>query len=196
MLTMLLEIVISRANGDLQPLGSRRFTCQPIQPLSAAHNGAHLCCARGRRTATNVIRWTTQVCILPRPLIPVARVPTRLLTMRSLHMRRRVQRGGHLGAHQRAAEVDGLAHARAARALRACELLLGPEGGGADAGAFACHAVRIRWPEDLDREVPEPESFTWSILQAANFNKDAHLGWRLTKSELARRAAAHAAADK
>ena len=61
----------------------------------------------------------------------------------------------------------------------------------ADAGA-----VRIRWPEDLDREVPEPESFTWSILQAANFNKDAHLGWRLTKSELARRAAAHAAADK
>lgn len=57
-------------------------------------------------------------------------------------------------------------------------------------------AVRIRWPEDLDREVPEPESFTWNILQAANFNKDTHLGWRLTKEELASRRRAREAGGK
>ena len=26
-------------------------------------------------------------------------------------------------------------------------------------------AVRIRWPEDLTRKVPEPETFSWHILQ-------------------------------
>ena len=46
-----------------------------------------------------------------------------------------------------------------------------------------------RWPEDLDREVPEPESFTWHILQDANWNppRDTHLAWRFTKAELMKR---------
>lgn len=54
----------------------------------------------------------------------------------------------------------------------------------ADAGA-----VRIRWPEDLDREVPEPESFSWHILQNANWNppRDTHLAWRFTAAELTKR---------
>ena len=54
----------------------------------------------------------------------------------------------------------------------------------ADAGA-----VRIRWPEDRDREVPEPESFTWHILQEANWNppRDTHLAWRFTAAELKKR---------
>ena len=34
----------------------------------------------------------------------------------------------------------------------------------------------------------------WNILTEGNFNQDAHLGWRLTKPELAKRAAAAAAA--
>ena len=54
-------------------------------------------------------------------------------------------------------------------------------------------AVRIKWPADLTREVPEPESFTWSILQEANWRKDGHLGWRFSKGELQKRAEAAAA---
>ena len=57
----------------------------------------------------------------------------------------------------------------------------------ADAGA-----VRIKWPADPERK--EKESFTWSILQNKSFNKDAHLGWRLTKEELLKRAAAERSA--
>ena len=49
-------------------------------------------------------------------------------------------------------------------------------------------AVRIKWPADLTRDVPEPESFSWSILQEANWGKDAHLGWRFTAGELQKRA--------
>jgi hypothetical protein len=52
-------------------------------------------------------------------------------------------------------------------------------------------AVRIKWPADADRE--EKESFTWSILQEADWNQDRHLGWRFTAAELAKRAAAAAA---
>ena len=37
-------------------------------------------------------------------------------------------------------------------------------------------ALRIKWPADLTRKVPEPESFTWNILQEANWRKDTHLG--------------------
>ena len=57
-------------------------------------------------------------------------------------------------------------------------------------------AVRIRWPADLTREEPEPETFMWCILQDADFNprrKDSHMGWRLAGSELEKRAAAEAA---
>ena len=55
-------------------------------------------------------------------------------------------------------------------------------------------AVRIKWPADADRN--EPESFTWSIFQETNWNKDAHLGWRFTAGELRKRAeAAEAAAE-
>ena len=39
----------------------------------------------------------------------------------------------------------------------------------------------------------EPESFTWSILQEANWRKDGHLGWRFSKGELQKRAEAAAA---
>jgi hypothetical protein len=57
-------------------------------------------------------------------------------------------------------------------------------------------AVRIRWPEDLDREVPEPEMFTWHILQEATWNQDVHLGWRFTAEELRKRAEASEPARK
>ena len=52
-------------------------------------------------------------------------------------------------------------------------------------------AVRIRWPEDLTLEVPEPETFTWHILQDALWgsrNRDAHMGWRFSPKELKLRA--------
>jgi hypothetical protein len=54
-------------------------------------------------------------------------------------------------------------------------------------------AVRIRWPEDLSRDVPEPVSYTWHILQDETWNADVHLGWRFTASELAKRVEAAAA---
>ena len=56
-------------------------------------------------------------------------------------------------------------------------------------------AVRIKWPADLTRDVPEPESFTWSILQEAMWNADGHLGWRFTAGELRKRAEAAEAAQ-
>ena len=45
-------------------------------------------------------------------------------------------------------------------------------------------AVRVKWPADVDRN--EPESFMWLILQDADFapDKDRHMAWRLTASEL------------
>jgi hypothetical protein len=56
-------------------------------------------------------------------------------------------------------------------------------------------AVRVRWPEDKERN--EPETFSWHVLQASDWNADAHLGWRFTKAELAKRSeAAEAAARK
>jgi hypothetical protein len=53
-------------------------------------------------------------------------------------------------------------------------------------------AVRIKWPADLTRETPEPESFTWNILQQGTLNADVHLGWRFTAAELAKRVEAAA----
>jgi hypothetical protein len=53
-------------------------------------------------------------------------------------------------------------------------------------------AVRIKWPADEARE--EPESFTWNILQDADWREDTHLGWRFTMAELAKRSAAATAA--
>ena len=52
--------------------------------------------------------------------------------------------------------------------------------------------MRIKWPEDKDRD--EPESYTWNILQDANWNEDRHLGWRFTAGELAKRREAAEAA--
>ena len=51
----------------------------------------------------------------------------------------------------------------------------------ADAGA-----VRVRWPEDLTREVPEKETFSWHIFQNGLWNprKDAHLAWRFAERQL------------
>ena len=48
-------------------------------------------------------------------------------------------------------------------------------------------AVRIRWPEDLSRDVSEPEHFTWSILHEESWNQEVHLGWRFTACELRKR---------
>ena len=48
-------------------------------------------------------------------------------------------------------------------------------------------AVRLRWPEDRDRDVPEEESFTWAILTEDNWNAEAVMGWRWSKAELKRR---------
>ena len=45
-------------------------------------------------------------------------------------------------------------------------------------------AVRIQWPDDAEFE--ERESFTWSVLKPAHFNKDAHLSWRYSAAELVR----------
>jgi hypothetical protein len=55
-------------------------------------------------------------------------------------------------------------------------------------------AVRIKWPADAERE--ESETYTWSILQDANWCQDSHLGWRFTKEELEKRAAAAGHARK
>ena len=51
-------------------------------------------------------------------------------------------------------------------------------------------ALRIRWPADEARK--EKESFSWHVFQEADFNQDAHLGWRFTAAELKKRAAAAA----
>ena len=59
-------------------------------------------------------------------------------------------------------------------------------------------AIRIRWPEDLSRQVPEPETFSWHILQDALWgarNKDVHMGWRFSPAELKKRADAAAVAQ-
>ena len=59
-------------------------------------------------------------------------------------------------------------------------------------------AVRIRWPEDLTRKTPEPETFSWHILQNALWgsrNRDAHMGWRFSPAELKKRADAAAVAE-
>ena len=45
--------------------------------------------------------------------------------------------------------------------------------------------MRIRWPEDSERK--EPESFSWHVLQDTDWNADAHMGWRFTAEELAKR---------
>ena len=55
-------------------------------------------------------------------------------------------------------------------------------------------AVRLKWPEDLNRE--EPESFTWCILTKANWNAEAVLGWRFTAAELKKRREAERGAGK
>jgi hypothetical protein len=47
-------------------------------------------------------------------------------------------------------------------------------------------AVRIRWPADTSREVPEPETFVWSVLEPHTWRQETHLGWRYAKSELAK----------
>ena len=49
-------------------------------------------------------------------------------------------------------------------------------------------AVRIRWPEDLTRKVPEPEGFSWHILQNALWRSDKHLGWRYSAGQLKKHA--------
>lgn len=45
-------------------------------------------------------------------------------------------------------------------------------------------AVRIKWPEDVDFE--EKESAIWSVLKPEDFNKQRHLGWRLSADSIAR----------
>lgn len=43
-------------------------------------------------------------------------------------------------------------------------------------------AVRIKWAADEDYD--EKESYVWSILKPAAFNKDVHLGWRFAGTAL------------
>ena len=45
-------------------------------------------------------------------------------------------------------------------------------------------AVRVKWPEDKERE--EAETFTWVVLKPADFNREVHLGWRLDAAQLAK----------
>ena len=42
----------------------------------------------------------------------------------------------------------------------------------------------------MDEEYEEEESYTWTILKPADFNKEVHLGWMYAKSELAKLKAA------
>ena len=46
-------------------------------------------------------------------------------------------------------------------------------------------AVRIMWPEDAD--YAEGETYVWSVLKPADFNREVHLGWRYAASELQKR---------
>jgi hypothetical protein len=43
-------------------------------------------------------------------------------------------------------------------------------------------AVRVRWPADEERG--EAESFSWHVLQDADWRKDAHMGWRYGPAHL------------
>ena len=43
-------------------------------------------------------------------------------------------------------------------------------------------AMRIRWPEDEERD--EPETFVWSVLKPADWNREVHLGWRYDAAQL------------
>ena len=54
-------------------------------------------------------------------------------------------------------------------------------------------AVRIKWPADLTREEPEPESWTWVILEKPNWNTEAVMGWRFSTAELKKRSTQPAA---
>ena len=45
-------------------------------------------------------------------------------------------------------------------------------------------AVRIKWPEDVDFN--ERESYVWSVLKPADWNRDVHLGWRYDAAQLAK----------
>ena len=55
-------------------------------------------------------------------------------------------------------------------------------------------AVRIQWPADKDYD--EEESYTWSLLDATNWNKEAVLGWRYTAEQLAKLGATRERAGK
>ena len=56
-------------------------------------------------------------------------------------------------------------------------------------------ALRIRWPADRTREVPEPETLSWHIFLDTDWNQHAHLGWRFTAAELKARAEAAQVAE-
>ena len=47
--------------------------------------------------------------------------------------------------------------------------------------------MRIKWPED--KQYGEKESYVWSVLKPADFNREVHLGWRYDASELKKLAA-------
>ena len=51
-------------------------------------------------------------------------------------------------------------------------------------GVLPWNAVRVRWPEDKSRN--EPETFVWTLLYPADFNKERHLSWRYDHSSLVR----------
>ena len=55
-------------------------------------------------------------------------------------------------------------------------------------------AVRIRWPADASHD--EPETFVWSVLKPADFNKERHLSWRYAKCELSKLRAERLAAAR
>eukprot|EP00965_Chrysotila_dentata_P125423 4146849-Pleurochrysis_carterae.AAC.1 len=45
-------------------------------------------------------------------------------------------------------------------------------------------AIRFKWPADPERD--EPESYTWTILHPAKWNKDVQNAWRWAPFELER----------
>jgi hypothetical protein len=54
--------------------------------------------------------------------------------------------------------------------------------------------VRIRFPEDADRD--EAEHFAWAVLKPDDWRKERHNGWRYDPAELVKLRAARLSAGK
>ncbi len=66
-------------------------------------------------------------------------------------------------------------------------------GEGASAVVSACSRERVRFMtaeatgSSVISKPKEPDSLSWHVFQEADWNQDAHLGWRFTAAELKKR---------